>query len=204
MPTTQSLSDEKILRAVHTEGANGWNTFCARFDPLITSVINWPKWRFSEHEREDVRQNTYVQLQTALPAFRRQSSLSWFIKKITIRQCINEIRRQVRQRNMMIPAVGQTEDGSWCELQAASPDALDPHQEILKKERQQALHSAMHKTTNLCREVINMFYINHLTYREIASRLGISTNTVGSRLSKCLNALKRELRHHPVFERKRS
>jgi DNA-directed RNA polymerase specialized sigma24 family protein len=34
--------------------------------------------------------------------------------------------------------------------------------------------------------------------------LGISTNTVGSRLSKCLNKLHNELRHRPLFERTNS
>ncbi len=194
-------SDEDVLTAVREKGATGWELFCAQFDPLIHSVVGWPKWKFSEHEKQDVFQNIYVQLPNALVSFREESSLSWFIKQIAIHHCVNEIRRQVRWRHIMTSTVQKTPDGDWNEMEFNNPNALDPHHEVLQKERRQALRVALTHLKDTCKKSISLFYVQDLSYREMSEQLGISTNTVGSRLAKCLDKLHKELRHHPLFER---
>lgn len=189
------------MQAVREKGAAGWDLFCTQFDPMIKSITRWSKWKFSEHEQQDVHQNIYVQLQTALPGFRQQSSLSWFIKIIAMRQCVNEIRRQSRWRGVMASSVQKTLDGDWNELEFANPDALDPHHEMVQKERKENLRLALRKLNKTCKESINLYYLKHLSYREMSEQLGIAVNTVGSRLAKCLGKLKKELRKHPLSER---
>ncbi|MEN8254779.1 MAG: sigma-70 family RNA polymerase sigma factor [Verrucomicrobiota bacterium] len=201
MNETSSYSDQELLEAMHEKGVSGWDLFCTHFDPMIKSIARWPKWNFSEHEQEDVRQNIHVQLQSALPNFRQQSSLSWFIKRIAMRQCANEIRRQKRWRSVMMPAVQKTATGSWNEMEFANPDALDPHHEAVQSERRDNLRSALQQLNETCKESINLYYLKHRSYREIAEQLGIAMNTVGSRLSKCLDKLHENLRRHPSYER---
>ncbi|MCF7817100.1 MAG: sigma-70 family RNA polymerase sigma factor [Kiritimatiellales bacterium] len=198
---TSPYSEKKILAAVRNDGTAGWELFFSHYDPLIQSITGWQKWNFSEHEQQDVRQNIYVQLQTALPTFRQQCSLAWFVKKIAIRQCINEIRRQVRWRTVMTPAMQKTSDGDWNEMEFANPNTPDPYQEIVKKESRQILRAALLHLNKTCRDSIDMFYLQHLLYQEISEQLGISVNTVGSRLAKCLDKLHKTLRHNPSFER---
>lgn len=194
-------SDEEVLQAVLEKRPDGWDLFCARFDPLIQCITGWPKWRFSEHERQDVSQNTYMQLQKALPTFRRQSSLTWFIKRITVRQCINEIRRQVRWRTVITSSTRKTPDGTWKEIELENAGTIDPHDELVQSERRLALYNALKLLNDTCKNAINLFYVKNLSYREISEQLGISTNTVGSRLAKCLGKLHNELRKRSLFER---
>lgn len=201
MSKTPLYSDKEILQVVLEKSPNGWELFCTQFDPLIQSITGWPKWGFSEHERQDVSQNTYMQLQKALPTFQQQSSLAWFIKRITIRQCINEIRRQVRWRTFITPSVQKTPDGDWDELEFENSEALDPHHEVIQNERWQALSGALQQLKETCKTAITLFYVENLSYREISEKLGISTNTVGSRLAKCLDKLHKDLRQRPLFER---
>jgi RNA polymerase sigma-70 factor (ECF subfamily) len=200
MNKNDTYCDKELLNAVREKGVAGWDLFCDQFDPLIESIARWPKWSFSEEEQKDVCQNIYMQLQTALPNFRQESSLSWFIKRIAISQCVNEIRRQVRWRRVMIPSIQKTPDGNWHEMEFENKEALDPHDEVVKKERQQTLHSALQHMGNACKESINLFYLQHFSYREISQQLGISVNTVGSRLAKCLGKLQKELRYHSELE----
>lgn len=204
MSTNPSYSDKEMLQAVLEKGSDGWSRFYAQFDPMIRCITNWSKWNFSEHERQDVSQNTYLQLQKALPAFQQQSSLAWFIKRITIHQCINEIRRQVRNRTFITSSVQKTPDGDWNEIEHEHADALDPHHEIDQSERRLALQNALTQLKETCKNAITLFYVENLSYREIAEQLGISTNTVGSRLAKCLDKLHKSLRHRPLFERTNS
>lgn len=201
MNVTSPYCDKDLLEAVREKGISGWDLFCTHFDPMIQSIARWPKWNFSEQEQEDVRQNIHVQLQSALPNFRQQSTLSWFIKKIAIRQCINEIRRQVRWRTVMTPSIQKTRNGNWNEMEFTNPDALDPHHEAVQEERRKTLHSAMQLLNKTCMDSITMFYLQHLSYQEMSVQLKISVNTVGSRLAKCLDKLHKELRQLPSFER---
>ena len=194
-------SDEEILNAIRKKGAIGWELFCARFDPMIKSITRWPKWRFSEHEQQDVQQNIYVQLQTALPTFRQRSSLTRFVKIIAMRQCVNEIRQQVRWRGTIISLIQKTPNGEWNEMEFANQKELNPYHEVLKKERLQALAAAMQKLNDTCRTSITLFYVQDLSYQEMAERLNIKINTVGSRLAKCLEKLHKELRQQHLFER---
>ncbi len=201
MPRLPTYSDKEILQAILEKGPEGWELFCRRFDPLLQSIIGWSKWGFSEQERQDVSQNTYMQLHKALPNFQYQSSLAWFIKRITINQCINEIRRQVRWRTFVTSSVQRTPDGTWNEMEFENPDTTTPQHEIIQNEQRQALYGALKQLKDTCKNAITLFYVKNLSYREISEQLGISTNTVGSRLAKCLEKLHKELRRRPLFER---
>lgn len=201
MHEAATYSDKELLNAVRENSATGWELVFDQFDPMIKSIVRWPKWNFSDQEKQDVCQNIYMQLQGALATFRKESSLSWYIKKIAIHQCINEVRRQVRWRTVMTSSIQKTSDGDWNEMEFNNSNALDPHHEMLQIERLQALDMGMSSLKDTCRESITLFYVKDLSYREIAKQLGISVNTVGSRLAKCLDKLHKELRQHPLFKR---
>lgn len=201
MIKNRSSSDQKILRAVRRKDAAAWDLFSTRFDPLIRSVLEWPRWRFSEYERQDVSQNIYLQLQKALPKFKGNSSLRTFITRIAHQQCVNEVRRQVRQKSFVTPSLHRTKTGDWNEKEFACPHTLDPYRELIRSERRVAVLDALEHLQETCRNSISLYYIENYSYQMISKKLGISVNTVGSRLSKCLDKLHEDLRRHPLFKR---
>ena len=201
MLKTMPYTDAAMLKAVRNKGTSGWELFFRQYDPLIESIARWPKWNFSQDEQEDVCQNIRMHLQSAVPSFKERSSLSWFVKRIAMNHCVNEIRRQQRWRSLMTSTVQQTQDGSWSELEFASPEQCTPGEEAERNERCESLISALQHMNTTCRNSIEMFYLHNRTYSEMAQTLGISTNTVGSRLAKCLDKLHKTLRHNRSFER---
>ena len=82
-----------------------------------------------------------------------------------------------------------------------SHKASTPRQDIIQKERWHVLRTSLEQLKETCKKSITLFYVHELSYQEISKQLGISTNTVGSRLSKCLDKLQKELRQQPLFER---
>lgn len=197
-----SSSDRSILRAVRRGDSAGWERFCNKYNPVISSVLTWPRWNFTEHEQQDVRQNIYLQLHKALPSFRGDSSLRWFVAKIAHNQCVDEIRRQVRQRLFTTPFIQKTPDGDWNEREFECPRTLDPCHEVLRDEERQALQLEMDRLQETCRDAIKLYYIEDMSYQAMSEQLGIAVNTVGSRLSKCLDKLHKELQKYSIFERK--
>lgn len=204
MAHSPDISEKKILAAIHKNRPEGWELLFTQFDPMIQAIARWPKWNFSEDEQLDVRQNIHVQLQSALASFQGKSSLAWFIKRIAINQCVDEIRRQKRWRSVIAPSVQKASDGRWSEVDFQDQAAADPHAETARKERIDSLREVLHQLNQTCRDSISLYYLKQHSYLEISEKLGISIKTVGSRLSKCLDKLHQQLRQHPAFKRKRT
>ena len=195
--------DKKILTAIRgSNSQQGWDLLFELYDPIIQAITRWSKWHFSEDEQLDVRQNIHLHLQSALPTFQEKSSLVWFIKQIAIRQCINEVRRQKRWSTVITPLVRKSSSGYWNELEFEDPDGTDPYTETTQNERRESLHSALQEVAPTCKESISLYYLRQHSYLEISKKLGISIRTVGSRLSKCLDKLHRQLRYKPAFKEK--
>jgi RNA polymerase sigma-70 factor (ECF subfamily) len=203
MPRKSTYSDKKILKAVHTRGEAGWDLLFAEFGPMIKAIVRWRTYSFSEEIQKDVYQNIHKHLLKAIPRFKQESSLSWYIKTIAKNECVNEIRRQRRMGEIMVSSIRENDTGKWHEMEFFNPDSLNPQQELIQRERIDMVRGALQELQKLCKESISMFYLQQLTYKEMSDRLGISQNTVGSRLSKCLDKLHKELKKMPQYERER-
>ncbi|MBN2685260.1 MAG: sigma-70 family RNA polymerase sigma factor [Pontiellaceae bacterium] len=190
-----------MLREIREDKSSGWERLFTKYGPLIQSVVRWPKWHFTDDEQEDVSQNIHVHLHKALKNFQQKSSLSTFIRSIAIRHCINEVRRQNCWSSVMTSFSMQMETGDFFELESTGPNASDPYMDTVKSEQIQFLHETLGKLQKNCRISIRLFYMEQFSYKEISDALGISINTVGSRISKCLNKLRRELRKKTLLER---
>ena len=167
-----SLSDADLVEGIRQNRDGAWESFYARFSPMIGSVVSWSKWHFGHHEKEDVMQNIHVELQ------------------IAIRQCIAEIRRQVRSRQMLVPLARPSAEGGWQDLDVANDKDVDPCREIARNEEISEVARVMTLLSETCVTAIQYCYVQRMSYKEIAGRLGIAVNTVGSRLSKCLVRLR--------------
>jgi RNA polymerase sigma-70 factor (ECF subfamily) len=194
-------TEKRILAEALHNSDSGWELFFSKYDPMIGKITGWPRWHFTEEERLDVAQNIRVALQKSLPRFRQQSSLLWFIKQIAFRQCITEIRKQVRRNKVTIPLAQKSPNGNWDELEFADSATEDPHQQVVRKEETKSLYRAMTHLHETCKKSITMYYLHQMSYQEMSEQLGIKVNTVGSRLSKCLDKLHQQLRHDPAFKK---
>ncbi len=191
MTESEPLPSDETLAAMLRENRPGaWERFFERFTPSIQFVIGWSKWHFGPHEREDVFQNTLVELRTSMVRFRGQCPLDYYVKKIAVRQCINEVRRQVRSRKVLVPIARPMAEGGWRDVDLVGSRESDPYRDIERSEEIAAMMNALALLPETCITAIRFFYIQRMSYKEIADQLGIAVNTVGSRLAKCLVRLR--------------
>ena len=102
---------------------------------------------------------------------------------------------------MITPIISQTNAGVWNEMEFASQNTADPYDDTVHHEQINTLHAELQRMHKTCRQSIHMFYMKHLSYKQMSEILGITVNTVGSRLSKCLSKLKTGLKNNPQFKR---
>jgi len=154
----------------------------AEHDALVRAVVGWGKWRFRPETREDVAQRIRLELHARPGALLQADDPALWVKRICIRRCIDEVRREIRDRTVFAPASGEHPD--------TADGGGDPHALVVRAERARALRRVLEALDDTCRTALRMFYIEHQSYLDMARALGIATNTVGSRLAKCIAKLR--------------
>lgn len=178
------------MAALRAGDERAWAAFFARFDPDIRAVAAWPKWRFDPHTREDVVQNIRGSVVRAIATLQSEQSLQAFVRRICVNRCIDTLRRRLREQDRLVPLGHWSEDGDWQETDAPAGDGFDPALALERLERAATLRTALEQLEVGCRGVILQFYVEHRSYREMAAQQGVAVNTVGTRLSRCLEKLR--------------
>ena len=198
MENPHGIQEAQDLEPLKAGDSKAWDEFFKEHDSLIRSVVPWPKWHFQPHTREDIAQHIRVDLTRAIPKFRGDSSLANYVKRICVRRCIDQVRREVRQKGLFVSGAFEDDDGERTEIEFSAGSEFDPRQTVLQSEQAKALAVIVEQLDNLCKIVIRQFYMQDLSYKEIAELNNITVNTVGARLSKCLNKLRAFIKkdHH--------
>lgn len=190
----------EFLAALREGRAPPWDRFFARYDPLIRSVTAWEKWRLDAHTREDVGQSIRQEIVRSIGQIKEATTVESFVKTICVHRIIDEIRRQVRTGRVTVSMQAVNEDGDLVDIPVATGPEQDPVAQIVHVERAAAVRQMIEQVGGTCSEVIRAFYFEGILYKDIAAAEGISINTVGTRLSKCLEKLRGMMKKHAYFK----
>ncbi|MBN1675598.1 MAG: sigma-70 family RNA polymerase sigma factor [Kiritimatiellae bacterium] len=188
---TTPLITSGLLDRLRAGDQQAWAEFFARYDPLLAAILAWPKWHFPPDTRQDVAQNIRVELTKSIGGLQDETKANAFVKTVCVHRCIDEIRRQRSGiKKDTVPLTVRDRTGAEHEREIAAEGELDPHAAIALRELAAELRALVREAGPTCLEAIRAFYVEGLTYKEIATRLAVTVNTVGSRLSKCLEKLR--------------
>ncbi len=164
----------------------------ASHDELIVTVVAWKKWQFDDQVRRDVAQTIREHLLRALDTFDGQCPLDLFIKRICVYKCIDEVRRQIRQRKLIVTEPRRHHGGPALDNQPtlAANEGYCPIRDIVRDEQKRLVRLALAEFEEACRQVIRRFYYEKQSYQTMAADLGINISTVGTRLARCLRKLR--------------
>ncbi|MCY4403812.1 MAG: sigma-70 family RNA polymerase sigma factor [Candidatus Poribacteria bacterium] len=138
-------------------------------------------------DAEDATQETFLEAYKSIKTFRFQSQFGTWLYKVGLNTC-NQYIRKAKSRNRMLDAY--TDNTAACGMteEREVPDRL-----AIKTEQSQVVQAAIDRLPPKQREVITLFYMQHLKYKEIAEILNCSLGTVASRLNKATQNLKVKL-----------
>ena len=138
-------------------------------------------------DAQDATQETFLAAYKSIKTFQFQSKLGTWLYSIGINIC-NQTLRKATRRDEIVAAYTEEVD-----VQEATYEAEIPDRTVLKTERSQVVQAAINCLPPKQREVVTLYYMQHLKYREIAEILDCSEGTVASRLNKALKTLKGKL-----------
>ncbi|MGH7972234.1 MAG: RNA polymerase sigma factor [Limisphaerales bacterium] len=151
-----------------------------------------------EPERgEDLTQETFLRLFAKRKEYRPVAKFSTYLWRIALNQCYDELRRQQRRREFLLP---QTKDSDE-DLEPAS-EIPGPDLQAATLEEGELVRNALLRLPDIYRAVIVLRHYENLKLGRIAEVLDIPEGTVNSRLAEALSRLSRILqpklqRHSP-------
>ena len=175
MPSNRS--DEELVERCLGNDEGSWSELIVRYRRLIYSI----PVAYRSPDADDVFQAVAVKLFENLGKLRNRKSLSSWIATTTRRECLAVIKKARR-------SVSLDEDN----VEEPLEEPLDFVQLSFEVECEHMLHGALEKLDELCRTLIQAFYVEAPTpsYKEIAGRIGRPIGSLGPTRGRCLGKLR--------------
>ena len=138
----------------------------------------------------DLTQEAFLNAWRGLSGFQGGSSFSTWLYRLASNACLDFLRREKRRRVLSMTVPLEDEEGRQADLPDQGPT---PEEALEASERCLALHAGLQRLSEEHRRVLVMRELQGLSYREIASALGVEEGTVKSRLARARGALRKVL-----------
>ena len=139
------------------------------------------------HYAEEVTQDTFLQVYKNLSTLKDPRQFSGWLYVITNRRCLNWIRDNKSALQVLEKTTVETLDKS-----AYARYVSEQHEAESVEQRQSIVKKLLEKLPESERTVITLYYLGEMTTREISRFLGVSVNTITSRLQRARKRLQQE------------
>jgi RNA polymerase sigma-70 factor (ECF subfamily) len=133
----------------------------------------------NEDEALDLSQEAWVKGWQRLVQFQGDSSFVTWMTRIVINLCLDQLRKQKRQRSESIEAMDEESGGVERHMPVVTPN---PTEGLERAELRKRIDRALAQLSHEHRTVLVLHEFEELEYKEIAKRMGCSIGTVMSRL----------------------
>jgi len=142
-------------------------------------------------EAEDAVQDAYLNAYRSIGAFRGESTLSTWLSRLVLNECLGRQRRRLRRENVipMVSFESTTENVSGI----AEEDAERPEQAAGRAQMRALLETKVGELPDAFRTVFVMRSVEELSVEETADVLGLSEETVRSRHFRARGLLRESL-----------
>lgn len=141
-------------------------------------------------EAEDALQDAYIVAYRAIGGFRGEASLSTWLSRLVMSQCLDRLRRQAR-RNNIVPISGGLDETEVAPMNASNDDR--PDRALVRAEMRAVLERKLDELPEAFRTVFVLRCVEELSVEETAQCLGIPEATVRTRHFRARSLLREAL-----------
>jgi RNA polymerase sigma-70 factor (ECF subfamily) len=159
--------DERLVQRFQSGSEDAFDELVERYRRRVYSLacrLVGPR------EADDLAQEVFIAAYKALPGFRKQSTFSTWIYRITVHICSHHLRRR------------KIDTSELEEYHADGDREHDPERCALQGELRDRVHGAIDRLPYKLRLVVALRDLHGLSYEEIAGVVGCPIGTVRSRL----------------------
>src|SRR5437867_7819199 len=133
----------------------------------------------NEEEAVDLSQEAWIKGWQRLKQFHGESSFGTWLTRIVINLCLDQLRRQKRQRSESLEAMDEESGGVERQMPVIT---VNPTAGLEQGELRQRIDKALGQLSHEHRTVIVLHEFEEMEYKAIAKTMGCSIGTVMSRL----------------------
>ena len=160
--------------------------------PLVVRQLS--RYRLSEDDRQDLLQETLLQVVRKIALFRGEANFSTWLFRVTANEVLMLMRSRRRFRARIVYGL---EERHIEQLQNASVSETASDAQFVQQRHAQ-VREAVDKLPESYKCVVLAHYQQDLGLHEIARRFNITESAVRSRLHRARSRLRVVLMHHPV------
>jgi RNA polymerase sigma-70 factor (ECF subfamily) len=176
------IDDRTLARQAQRGDQEAFATLVTRHQRYVYNLAY--RLLHDPQEAEDLAQEAFLRAWRGLAGFRGDSKFTTWLYRIVTNLCYNRLPRLRRQLCETDPAELET---------VASPSAPDPPSMVEAAERSAFLHRQIASLPEKYRLVITLFYLQELSYDEIAGVLDLPLGTVKTHLYRARERLQRQI-----------
>jgi RNA polymerase sigma-70 factor (ECF subfamily) len=190
-----TLADEALLERFQRGDAEAFEVLLGRYErPLYNFVLRSVR---DPEKAADLIQEVFLRVIQRSDQFQGQSKLSTWLYSIARNLCIDHGRRMVFRRHRSLDAPLASDDGKSATLgdrvPAPTPEA---DRDSIARELQGQIAAAVEELPEDQREVFLMRQVQGLAFKDIAEIVGVSENTIKSRMRYALERLQAALEEY--------
>src|SRR5881296_985116 len=172
-----SADDPTLVRASQQGEMAAFEELVARHrDKIFARAYSMMK---NEEEAIDLSQEAWVKGWQRLRQFQGESSFGTWMTRIVINLCLDQLRKQKRQRTESIEAMNEESGGVERQMPVVT---VNPTEGLERRELRQRIDRALGQLSYEHRTVLILHEFQEMEYKEIAKTMGCSIGTVMSRL----------------------
>jgi RNA polymerase sigma factor (sigma-70 family) len=183
--------DLLLVKTCLSGSEHGWAQFWARFHNLVRKVVmdQQKAWKASYPDVEDVVQEVFVQLVSALERYDGEYSVHKFVAGVAKRTARDKFRQSRAGKRLGETAPIDHHDGEAGFIQVAEPHK-NPLKELLQAESKEILRQGFAELSPKCLKLLTLRYYEERSFGEIAQMLDMKENTATVDARRCMEKLK--------------
>jgi len=172
-----SAEDQKLVRAAQKGDMAAFEELVARHrDKIYARALSMMR---NEQEAIDLSQEAWVKGWQRLKQFQGEASFGTWMTRIVINLCLDQLRKQKRQRTESIEAMTEESGGVERHMPVLT---VNPTAGLERQELRQRIERALNQLSYEHRTVLVLHEFEEMEYKQIAKTMDCSIGTVMSRL----------------------
>ena len=181
-------NDVQLIRKILSGDEAAFGILVEKYQKSVHALV-WRKIG-DYHYAEDIMQDAFLQAYKKLSTLKNPNQFAGWLYVIANRLCIDWTRKQKSMRKQK-PAMQSLEDTRRKEIEESSYKHYVSEQQVT--ESTEYCHALVRKLLDKLpeneRTVVTLFYLDEMSTKEISKFLGVSANTIASRLHRARKRL---------------
>ncbi len=178
--TTKAVYDYKLIQlALHKSDQKAYAELLSRYRESVYFMML--RMCNNKDDAEDLTIEAFGRAFKRLEQYTPNFAFSTWLFKIASNNAIDFLRNKKKSNSLSLDSKMENDEGQEFSKNIKSP-TLDPEENIIKKQKIDALRDVVEKLKPRYKELVKMRYYEELSYEEIAVKLDLPVGTVKAQL----------------------